>query len=134
VVACRGEGRLFPLVFRLRGADLVRAGRRPAGLPGGAGVLAEAPLPGAADPVAPGGAGKVVLISIDGLRPDALFHAETPSLQALACRGAYSWQATTIPLSYTLPAHASMLSGFPPEAHGLFNDDLRRASSRCPPS
>jgi predicted AlkP superfamily pyrophosphatase or phosphodiesterase len=67
----------------------------------------------------------VVVISVDGLRPDALFHAETPTLQALACRGAYSWQATTIALSYTVPAHASMLSGFLPEAHGLFNDDLR---------
>ncbi len=79
----------------------------------------------AAEPAPPPAAAKVVLISIDGLRPDALFHSEAPGLQALACRGAHTWQATTIPLSYTVPAHASMLSGFPPEAHRLLNDDLR---------
>jgi predicted AlkP superfamily pyrophosphatase or phosphodiesterase len=67
----------------------------------------------------------VVLISIDGLRPDAIFHAPAPTLQALACKGAYSWRARTIPFSITLPSHASMVSGFLPEAHMLFHNDFR---------
>ncbi|HEY0707605.1 MAG TPA: alkaline phosphatase family protein [Polyangia bacterium] len=65
----------------------------------------------------------VVLISIDGLRPDALFLARTPHLMGLANRGAYTWQAQTILPSYTLPSHASMLSGMPAEQHGIFHND-----------
>jgi hypothetical protein len=68
---------------------------------------------------------KVMLISVDGLRPDAIFHAPAPNLQALACKGAYSWRARTIHPSITLPSHASMVSGFPPEKHGIFHNDLQ---------
>ena len=62
---------------------------------------------------------------MDGLRPDAIFHAPAPNLQALACKGAYSWRARTIHPSITLPSHASMVSGFPPEKHGIFHNDLQ---------
>jgi hypothetical protein len=68
---------------------------------------------------------KVLLVSIDGLRPDAIFYAPAPNLQALACKGAYSWRARTIHPSITLPSHASMVSGFPPEQHGIFHNDLQ---------
>src|SRR5262249_25515544 len=46
-------------------------------------------------------------------------------LPDLAARGAYTWQAQTIMPSTTLPAHASMLSGFLPSAHGITWDDYR---------
>ncbi|GAB4449382.1 MAG: hypothetical protein Kow0031_31830 [Anaerolineae bacterium] len=61
----------------------------------------------------------VVIISIDGLRPDALFLAHTPTLDSLIERGAYSPNAQTLPLSVTLPSHASMLSGMTPAKHGI---------------
>ncbi len=61
----------------------------------------------------------VIIISIDGLRPDALFLAVTPHLDSLKERGAYSPYAQTIPNSITLPSHASMLSGMVPEKHGI---------------
>lgn len=61
----------------------------------------------------------VVLISIDGLRPDALFLAYTPNLDKLIERGAYCPHSQTISLSLTLPSHASMLSGTIPEKHGV---------------
>lgn len=61
----------------------------------------------------------VLIISIDGLRPDALFLAEAPRLDDLITRGAYSPDAQTISVSVTLPSHASMLSGMPPEKHGI---------------
>lgn len=61
----------------------------------------------------------VVIISIDGLRPDALEQAFTPTLDDLIARGAYSPSALTISLSETLPAHASMLGGMVAEKHGI---------------
>lgn len=61
----------------------------------------------------------VVIISIDGLRPDALAQADTPHLDGLIARGAYSPNALTISLSETLPAHASMLGGMVAEKHGI---------------
>jgi arylsulfatase A-like enzyme len=61
----------------------------------------------------------VIIISIDGLRPDALFAAEAPHLDDLIAQGAYSPNAQTVSLSITLPSHASMLSGMTPEKHGI---------------
>ncbi len=66
---------------------------------------------------------KVLITSIDGLRPDALLKARAPNIMALAHRGAYTWNAQTIYPSVTLPAHASMLTGYPPEAHGILWSD-----------
>lgn len=66
---------------------------------------------------------KVVLISIDGLRPDALLQANAPNLLGLAQRGAWTWTAQTVYPSVTLVAHASMLSGLTPEQHGLTWND-----------
>jgi hypothetical protein len=75
---------------------------------------------------APGQPGaKVVLISVDGLRPDAIFYAPAPNLLALACGGAYSWRARTIEPSVTLPSHGSMMSGFLPESHKLLHNEPR---------
>jgi predicted AlkP superfamily pyrophosphatase or phosphodiesterase len=88
-------------------------------------VMATGPLPGE-----PGA--KVVIISVDGLRPDALFHAPAPNLQTLACQGAFSWRARTIEASYTLPSHASMVSGFGPQAHKLLHNDLREGYIAVP--
>jgi arylsulfatase A-like enzyme len=69
------------------------------------------------------GPARVTIISIDGLRPDALLQAGAPNIMALAARGAYSWQAKTIMPSTTLPGHISMLSGYSPDAHGVTWDD-----------
>jgi len=68
---------------------------------------------------------RVVIFSVDGLRPDALLQAGAPAIMSLASRGAYTWQAQTIMPSTTLPSHASMLSGYLPSAHGITWDDYR---------
>lgn len=66
---------------------------------------------------------RVVIISIDGLRPDAIQQAPMLNVQALAQRGAYTFGAQTIFPPVTLPSHTSMLTGQPPEVHGvLWND------------
>jgi predicted AlkP superfamily pyrophosphatase or phosphodiesterase len=61
----------------------------------------------------------VVLISIDGLRPDAIAAFQAPTLQRLMKEGSYTLRAETIVPSKTLPSHTSMLTGEPPERHGV---------------
>ncbi|MEW5957770.1 MAG: alkaline phosphatase family protein [Chloroflexota bacterium] len=66
---------------------------------------------------------QVVMVSIDGLRPDALAQADTPVLEALIAAGAYSPAAQAVLPSVTLVNHASMLSGMSPAKHGIdWND------------
>jgi predicted AlkP superfamily pyrophosphatase or phosphodiesterase len=71
-----------------------------------------------------------VIISIDGLRPDALYKCDAANIQALAARGAFTWEARTIMPSNTLPSHVSMLSGFPPEVHRIVWDEYLPARGR----
>jgi hypothetical protein len=61
----------------------------------------------------------IIIITIDGLRPDALDLAITPNLDKLRAKGAYSPQAQTISLSITLPSHTSMLTGITQKRHGI---------------
>lgn len=68
---------------------------------------------------------RVLILSIDGLRPDAISLAPMPTLMKLMESSAYSLTAQTIRLSATLPAHASMLTGTCPNKHGVdWNDYL----------
>jgi len=67
----------------------------------------------------PPGIRHVVVISVDGMRPDAWDAAQTPTLDALREAGAYSDHAQTVRNSITLISHASMVSGMLPEKHGL---------------
>ncbi|HEU4996838.1 MAG TPA: alkaline phosphatase family protein [Gemmatimonadaceae bacterium] len=66
----------------------------------------------------------VIVISIDGLRPDAIDEFQATTLQRLRREGRYAPSAQTIGLSVTLPSHVSMLSGLSLEQHGVtWNDD-----------
>ncbi len=86
--------------------------------------------PPAAVPSAP--VGKVAIISIDGLRPDALLTVGAPNILALADRGAYTWQAQSVMPSMTLPSHVSMLSGFTPDVHGIVWDEYIKERGPIP--
>ena len=61
----------------------------------------------------------VVVISIDGLRPDAIDRFELRAIQRLAAGGREAANARTIFPSKTLPSHTSMLTGRTPEHHGI---------------
>lgn len=65
----------------------------------------------------PGPALQVVLISVDGLRPDAIVAARAPQMLRLVGRGAVAAHAETIRPSYTLPSHTSMLTGLDYRRH-----------------
>ena len=61
----------------------------------------------------------IIVMSLDGARPDAILQSETPNIQALAARGAVSWEAQTVYPSVTTPAHVSMLTGLDVREHGV---------------
>jgi predicted AlkP superfamily pyrophosphatase or phosphodiesterase len=61
----------------------------------------------------------VLLVSVDGLRPDLIKGADTPVLHRLMARGSFSLLALTTAVAVTLPSHVSMLTGVPPEVHGV---------------
>ena len=66
---------------------------------------------------------RVLIMSIDGLRPDAISLAPMPNLLKLMQTSAYSLTAQTVYPSVTLVAHASMLTGLCPSKHGVdWND------------
>lgn len=66
----------------------------------------------------------VVVISIDGLRPDAINAFGARTLQRLMAEGAFSLHAQTILPSKTLPSHTSMLTGVDADEHGItWNSD-----------
>jgi len=62
---------------------------------------------------------RVLIVSFDGLRPDAISAAPMPILLGLMRSGAYTLTAQTTFPTETLPAHASMLSGLCPSQHGV---------------
>ena len=66
---------------------------------------------------------RVLILSIDGFRPEAISLAPMPNLLELMRTGAYSMAAQTIFPSATLPSHASMLTGQCPDKHGLYWND-----------
>jgi len=74
---------------------------------------------------------KVAIVSVDGLRGDALAQAAVPNILGLARRGMYTWKAQTVYPSMTLPAHTSMLTGFLPTAHGILWDDYNALKGNC---
>lgn len=68
---------------------------------------------------------RVLIVSIDGLRPDLALRAATPNLHHLAESGSFSFWARTTPLAITLPSHTSMLTGVIPRKHEIeWNRDL----------
>lgn len=68
---------------------------------------------------------RVIVISVDGLRPDAIDAAGAASLKNLIERGAYCAKAQTIRPSITLPSHTSMLTGLDFERHGVVWNNYR---------
>lgn len=72
----------------------------------------------------------VVIMSIDGARPDVVLRANTPNVRALMAEGSFSFWARTTEMSITLPSHTSMLTGVTPEVHKVtWNKDLPEGES-----
>lgn len=80
-------------------------------------TLEKFPLPATGKPQ--GKAEHVVIVSIDGLRPDAITAAPAPAILSLIKRGAHCPEAETVNPTETLPSHVSMLSGLDTPRHGV---------------
>lgn len=70
-------------------------------------------------------ANPIIVISIDGLRPDAISKESAKTIYSLRESGLNFNHATTIRPSITLPAHTSMITGIDPKKHGIIWDYYR---------
>jgi len=66
---------------------------------------------------------KVLIIGIDGCRPDALLAASTPNMDALWKNGAYTFRAQTDEISSSGPAWSAMLTGVWHQKHNVLNNE-----------
>ena len=62
---------------------------------------------------------KVILISIDGMRPDGFLQCGHPFIHEMMRKGSYTLNARTVTPSVTLPCHTSMFHSVPPQRHGI---------------
>ena len=62
---------------------------------------------------------RVIIVSIDGLRPDVLLRADAPHIRQLMHDGSFTFWARSTADSITLPTHVSMLTGVEPQVHGI---------------
>src|SRR6185295_17923134 len=69
---------------------------------------------------------QVILISIDGLRPDFYTSSsfEAPFLKSLASNNLSAEGVKTIFPSVTYPAHTSMVTGAYPDQHGIVSNQM----------
>lgn len=65
---------------------------------------------------------KVILISIDGMRPDGLQQCNNAYLDTLLKTSSYTFDAKTVVPSITLPCHLSMFHSVPPERHNTLSN------------
>ncbi|MBE6919737.1 MAG: hypothetical protein E7469_08650 [Ruminococcaceae bacterium] len=62
---------------------------------------------------------KVILISIDGMRPDGFLACGSPYAEELQRISAHTLDAVTVMPSLTLPCHMSIFHGVSPRRHGV---------------
>ena len=62
---------------------------------------------------------KVILISIDGMRPDGVTQCGNPYVEELMKTTSYTLDAQTVFPSVTLPCHMSMFHSVTPSRHGI---------------
>ncbi|UNK43400.1 ectonucleotide pyrophosphatase/phosphodiesterase [Luteimonas sp. S4-F44] len=77
----------------------------------------------AASPAATNPRPTLLLISLDGVRPDYLGRGETPHLDALARGGVHGWMRPSYP-SLTFPNHYTLVTGLRPDRHGIVHNSM----------
>jgi predicted AlkP superfamily pyrophosphatase or phosphodiesterase len=64
----------------------------------------------------------VLLILVDGMRPDALAACGHPFIEELKASASYTLHARTVMPSVTLPCHMSLFHSVPPQRHGVLDN------------
>lgn len=72
---------------------------------------------------APGARPLVILVGIDGFRPDYLDRGVTPTLSGLRADGAFAAMRPSFP-SVTFPNHYTLVTGLNPDRHGIVNNTM----------
>lgn len=93
-----------------------------------------APRPAAAVPLGPDAYARrrVLVIGLDGLRPDVLALVKTPNLDRLAAEGAVSWDARAASVTLSGPAWTTLLTGVETDKHGVFNNRIKPQNDGWP--
>ncbi len=65
---------------------------------------------------------KVILILVDGMRPDGLMSCGHPFVEEMLTRSAADLSAQTVMPSVTLPCHMSLFHSVTPERHGILSN------------
>lgn len=65
---------------------------------------------------------KVILISVDGMRPDGFLKCGNPFINDLMRMSSYTLDGKTVLPSITLPCHMSMFHSVPPQRHGIMSN------------
>ena len=65
---------------------------------------------------------KVILILVDGMRPDSLEVCGHHFISKMKEAGCFTAEAQTVMPSVTLPCHMSLFHSVPPERHGIFTN------------
>jgi predicted AlkP superfamily pyrophosphatase or phosphodiesterase len=65
---------------------------------------------------------KVILISIDGMRPDGMQQCDNPYVKELEKICAYTYKASSMNPSVTFPCHFSMTHSVTPQRHGILSN------------
>jgi len=67
---------------------------------------------------------KVLLIGVDGVRPDVMAQVSTPNIDALAAEGSFTSTAQNVLPTVSGPCWSSMLIGAGPDKHGVLGNDF----------
>jgi arylsulfatase A-like enzyme len=81
----------------------------------------------------------VLLISIDGLMPDAVLNADShglniPTLRAMLAEGSHARAVINVNPTVTNPNHTTLVTGVPPRDHGIYNNRPFEAAAALPKS
>src|ERR1700709_678443 len=73
----------------------------------------------------------VILVSIDGLRPDFYMDTDwpTPNLQFLKAHGVYAQGVRGIFPTVTYPSHTTIITGAYPAKHGVVDNEIFSADT-----
>ncbi len=84
-------------------------------------------LPALTLAASPKGTPKVLIVSIDGLRPDYVLEADRfglkiPELRRLLLEGTYAKHVTGVAPTLTYPSHTTLVTGVSPAKHGILSN------------
>lgn len=109
------------------------------GLPASPAAARTPPATATADAPKAAGRHPVLMISIDGMRPDAVLQADKhglkiPVLRSFLSEGSYAQEVMNVNPTVTNPNHATLMTGVLPVEHGIYDNRPFSPTAKLPPS